>query len=357
MTLAGLKKCVPMTDAGREVAEAISSISRVEVLLARIAPGLHDAIQFGEDLLLQRHAFEDGLDDDVGLVEIGVIQGGLDQLQALVHHCLGEASALHRHGIILANGGQAAVERGLVGFLEYDRNSGVGEYHGDAAAHGAGADDRGRIDRNDRRFFRNIGDLGHFAFAEEDVDERLRLVGVEAVDEQPGLDLASLLERQSGGGFDGVDGGQRSDQVALLLARGVAGRGEDRRVLFGSTQFLVALARFGSWLCGDLAGESHGAVQQVAVDQLIHDAGLQRVGCLDWIAVGAHLNCLGDAGEAGQALRASGSGDEAEFHFRLSDLRAGRGHAVVAGHGHFQSAAERRAVNGHDDGLGAVFYF
>ncbi len=40
MTFAGLKKCVPITDCGREVAEAISSMFSVEVLLARIAPGL-----------------------------------------------------------------------------------------------------------------------------------------------------------------------------------------------------------------------------------------------------------------------------------------------------------------------------
>ena len=40
ITLAGLKKCMPMTSAGRRVAEAISSTSRVEVLVASTAPGL-----------------------------------------------------------------------------------------------------------------------------------------------------------------------------------------------------------------------------------------------------------------------------------------------------------------------------
>ena len=43
----------------------------VEVLLARIAPGLRDAVEFAEDFLLQRHAFEHRFDDDVGVVEIG----------------------------------------------------------------------------------------------------------------------------------------------------------------------------------------------------------------------------------------------------------------------------------------------
>ena len=40
ITLAGLKKCVPMTSSGRFVAAAISLISNDEVLVARIAPGL-----------------------------------------------------------------------------------------------------------------------------------------------------------------------------------------------------------------------------------------------------------------------------------------------------------------------------
>ena len=41
MMLAGLKKWVPMTLPGLDVAAAISSTSRVEVLVARMAPGLH----------------------------------------------------------------------------------------------------------------------------------------------------------------------------------------------------------------------------------------------------------------------------------------------------------------------------
>ena len=39
MTLAGEKKCRPITDSGRCVCAAISSTSRPEVLEARIAPG------------------------------------------------------------------------------------------------------------------------------------------------------------------------------------------------------------------------------------------------------------------------------------------------------------------------------
>ncbi|MNC57396.1 hypothetical protein D3C75_1070540 [compost metagenome] len=41
MTLAGLKKCRPITSCGREVTAAIRSTSSDEVLVARMAPGLH----------------------------------------------------------------------------------------------------------------------------------------------------------------------------------------------------------------------------------------------------------------------------------------------------------------------------
>jgi len=40
MMWAGLKKCVPMTLSGRVVAAAMVSMSKVDVLVARIAPGL-----------------------------------------------------------------------------------------------------------------------------------------------------------------------------------------------------------------------------------------------------------------------------------------------------------------------------
>mmetsp|Transcript_36347 Transcript_36347/g.90476 ORF Transcript_36347/g.90476 Transcript_36347/m.90476 type:complete len:366 (-) Transcript_36347:37-1134(-) len=43
ITCAGLKKCIPATSCGRLVAAAISSMSRYEVLLARMAVGLHKA--------------------------------------------------------------------------------------------------------------------------------------------------------------------------------------------------------------------------------------------------------------------------------------------------------------------------
>ena len=112
--MAGLKKCVPMTNAGREVTEAISSISSVEVLLARIAPGLQDAIEFFEDFFFEGHAFEDGFDDEIGFAEIVVGERGSDAFEALGGILRSEAAAFYGIRVIGLDGGEAAIERGLV---------------------------------------------------------------------------------------------------------------------------------------------------------------------------------------------------------------------------------------------------
>jgi hypothetical protein len=56
-----------------------------------------------------------------------------------------------------------------------------------------------------------------------------------------------------------------------------------------------------------------------------------------------------------QALRSASAGDDPQQHFGLPDLGAGYGHAIVARHGELQAAAQRRAVDGAHDRLGAIF--
>src|ERR1039457_6589805 len=58
--------------------------------------------------------------------------------------------------------------------------------------------------------------------------------------------------------------------------------------------------------------------------------------------------------KARQALRSAGAGDDAQQHFGLADFGAGHGHAIVAGHGELQPAAQRGAVDGADDRFGTV---
>ena len=127
------------------------------------------------------------------------------------------------------------------------------------------------------------------------------------------------------------------------------------RVLLRRAQLLIALASLRSGLPRDLTREGHGTAQEIAVDQPIHDPGIERILRLDRISAGTHFNCLGDASQTRQTLRARCSWNQAELHFRLANLRTGRRHAVVTRHGQFQAAAERGAVNRHHHRLGAVF--
>ena len=65
MTLAGLKKCVPMTDLGtRGGGGDFVDVERGGVA-GEDGAGFADAVEVAEDLLLERHAFEDGFDDHV----------------------------------------------------------------------------------------------------------------------------------------------------------------------------------------------------------------------------------------------------------------------------------------------------
>ena len=89
---------------------------------------------------------------------------------------LSEAPARHRNRVILLDVGHPAIERGLIRFFEKNRDSGVRKHHGDAAAHRACADNRSAIDGDCWSVFRHIRDFRDFAFTEENVNERFRLI-------------------------------------------------------------------------------------------------------------------------------------------------------------------------------------
>jgi hypothetical protein len=139
------------------------------------AIGLGDLIERAENFLLQRHAFEHGFDDDIGLIETIVGELRRDQRHALIHHGLREAALFHRIFVILFDDGHAAIERVLRGFLDDDRDAGIGVVHRNTAAHGTRADDGGLLDVVGFGVLGNVRDFGHGAFAEEGVDQRFRL--------------------------------------------------------------------------------------------------------------------------------------------------------------------------------------
>src|SRR5215469_14712905 len=100
-----------------------------------------DTIQVRKDLFLKRHTVENCLNDEIHSVETVVGERGLNSFQAFVDPRLGEASTLDGVLIVLVNRGQAAIESRLVGIFEQNRDSSIGEYHGDPTTHGSCAHD------------------------------------------------------------------------------------------------------------------------------------------------------------------------------------------------------------------------
>ncbi len=97
-----------------------------------------------EHLTLAVQAFGHGLDDQIGLGEVGQVSGQADALQGGVA-CGGVQAALgHRtaHGVLDA--GAARLQVSLVQDPDNDRVAGTGAGLGDAGAHGAASHDADR---------------------------------------------------------------------------------------------------------------------------------------------------------------------------------------------------------------------
>ncbi len=283
-----------MTISGREVADAISSTFKRGGVAGQYCAGLADFVELGEDFFLQRHAFKNRFNHHVHFAELVIAQSGSDELEAFVHELLGEASALHGDGIVLLDVGHAAIERCLISFFKQHREAGVGKDHGNAATHGAGADDGDVLYRNNRRVFRNVRNFGDFAFAEEDMDQRFGLIGEETFHEEPLLFRAALFKWHLGGGFHGVDGSNGRHQSALLFADIFTRGGKDGGILFRLAEFFIALARFGGGLSGNFTRKGHRALEQIALNHAINQAELRAFFGGNRFAVHAHLKRLGD---------------------------------------------------------------
>ena len=79
-----------------------------------------------------------------------VVERGADQRHALRLFVRRQAAAVD-HGLVGAvDVGEPTLERCIVGVEQRHRNAGIRETDGDAAAHGAGADDAGGLDRRRR---------------------------------------------------------------------------------------------------------------------------------------------------------------------------------------------------------------
>ena len=139
-----------------------------------------------------------------------------------------QAALAHGALVVLADRGDAALQRLGLGLEDRHRDAGVEEVHADAAAHGAGADDADLADLAHRRVLGHVGDLGRGALAEEDVAQRARLRRSASAARKPSRSTAMpSSKRLVGRGLDRVDAAQRRRVVLRHRADRGAREGEE----------------------------------------------------------------------------------------------------------------------------------
>src|SRR6516225_8411749 len=146
MTFAGLKKCVPSTSRGREVARAISSTSRVDVLVARTA------LAFATRSRSANTRFLSSISSNTASITKSAAP-----------------TARHRRAVVGGDTVEALLQQVAPSLDNRDRDPGIGKTHRDAAAHRAGADNCAARDRARLRSLWYSGYSSRLALGEEDV--------------------------------------------------------------------------------------------------------------------------------------------------------------------------------------------
>ena len=87
---------------------------------------------------------------------------------------------------------------------------------------------------------------------------------------------------------------------------------------------------------------------EIALDDRVEETHRERRGRVDRLGADDQVQGLLDTDQPRQALRAAGTRNDAQGHLRQPEPGPRCGHAVVAGHGELETAAEHGAVHGRD---------
>src|SRR5262249_47490464 len=158
--------------------------------------GRCDLVELREDCLLGGHVLEHRLDDDVGVSHRAQVCSAGDEAHALLDVLRREPAPGCGVRVVLADDAEATVERLLRHLDHRDRDTNIGEVHGDAAAHGAGTNHRRLADLPDRRVGRDVGDRGRPDLGPVDVALRLPLRRVQELEKELALARQALRKRQ-----------------------------------------------------------------------------------------------------------------------------------------------------------------
>src|SRR5213082_3416022 len=229
MTFAGLKKWVPTTFSGRGArGDGVDIESRSVGGEDRVRR--HHPIEPPEYLLLDLEVLVHRLDDDVRAGERRILAHAPNEAERGVGLRASQAPARDRGVVALPDDTEAALE-GLRRELEQRHgDAGVGEGHGDAPAHGAGADHGGTVDGERAHLGSEAWNPAGLALREEQVHQRLALRAVAALDERLALARERGFHRLRAGRFDAVDDPERRELPARLRRELAAKGGEELRI-------------------------------------------------------------------------------------------------------------------------------
>jgi hypothetical protein len=232
-------------------------------------------------------------------------------------------------------------------------NAGIGETHGDPAAHGAGADHGRALDLARLDVLGQSGDFRRLALGKEKVTLGLRLIARAQPHEGGAFQLQRVVERYVDRRPQHLDRGRGRVEAAAAL--GVGGYDLLERLRFGAQScelvFAVARADARPLLRKHLAREGDARAGGVAFENFVDQSRRQSVFGRDRLAGQDHRRGFFHADEARQPLRAAGAGNEPELDFGQTEPRVGGGDAEVAGEGDLKPAAEWGAEHGGHDRL------
>ncbi|MNO85821.1 hypothetical protein D3C76_772010 [compost metagenome] len=117
--------------------------------------------------MLDRQVLEHCLNYQVGVGQVGVVEGALQQAHALLELFGAELAAFDAAFVVLADLRQAPVQCFGLELQQAHRDTGVDKVHGDAGAHGAGADHRHPVNAAQRRAGVDAGYAQRLALGEE----------------------------------------------------------------------------------------------------------------------------------------------------------------------------------------------
>ena len=280
--------------------------------------GLSQPSELREQALFYAHVFECAFNDEIGRARLSEFEAAHDLRQARVALLGPHAAALHEAPIGGLDVGPTALQGRLCHFDERHGNARIGERHGDAAAHGTGADDGDCLDLAGARVPGKIRNFGHFAFGREQMAHCGSFVRAAHDHEKAAFLGEPLIEAAAGRGLNGVDGrGGGRKSFGILHCLGAALR---KRKSFGHLHAFGAQAAVRRTAGHEAPRIGQRPFEQVALDQFVDDADLPGLRGADGITGQYEIGRRLQADEARQTLRAPAAGEQTQFDFRKADL-------------------------------------